>query len=328
MLGARVVGFSLEAEPESLFHSAEIQATLSKHIIGDIRDASLLTNAIQKAQPDVLFHLAAQPLVRDSYLDPVGTFETNVMGTCNVLEAARSITGLRSIVAITTDKVYENHEWVHPYRETDALGGHDPYSTSKACAELVSQSYYRSFFKNQSDRGLATARAGNVIGGGDWADHRLIPDLMRSFLGGSPAILRNPKSIRPWQHVLEPLSGYLALAEHLYRDPPKYSRAFNFGPDEEGCQSVEVLARGMAKAWKTVSGQEATIEFAGNEEGQPHEAGILKLDASLARSMLPWKPRWSMKKTVEQVADWYHRSREGGSMREYTEKQIKDYISH
>jgi CDP-glucose 4,6-dehydratase len=270
-------------------------------IRGDIRDADTLDRAMRDFAPEVVFHMAAQPLVRLSYQDPIGTFETNVVGTARVLDAVRRTPSVGAVVSVTTDKCYENHEWIWPYRETDPLGGHDPYSASKACAEIVSASFRRSFFVPDGKVALATARAGNVIGGGDWSTDRLIPDLVRGFLSGAPVQIRRPHSIRPWQHVLEPLQGYLMLAERLLSgEGSRFATAYNFGPSDEDARPVAWIADRMTRFW----GENATWVL-DEDKNSPHEANYLKLDTSRARHELMWAPKLRLEEALEWLVTWY-----------------------
>ncbi|MCM0761004.1 CDP-glucose 4,6-dehydratase [Sporomusa sphaeroides DSM 2875] len=318
-MGARVIGYALEAPTEPAMFRA---LSLNKHIISieaDVRDEVALTQAFKTYKPDIVFHLAAQPLVRYSYLEPKETFETNVMGTVNVLEAVRLCGTVKSIVVVTTDKCYENREWVYGYRETDPLGGYDPYSASKGCAELVVNAF-RSSFLTGSGIGLASARAGNVIGGGDWAADRLVPDFVRAVVANKPIRIRNPHATRPWQHVLEPLSGYLLLGALLLNETEKYSSAWNFGPRDTDVLSVEELLQLAIAEWGAGS-----IEVEGNE--QPHEANLLKLDISKAASYLKWHPVFSCREAIKRTAEWYKRYYEEphGDMFSFTVEQIKEY---
>jgi len=322
--GAELCGVSLEPPTRiNLFEDALVGAGMRSEI-GDIRDLALLQRVFGEHRPEVVFHLAAQPLVRSSYEDPIGTYTTNVIGTANVLEAARNTECVRAIVAITTDKCYENREWVWPYRETDRLGGYDPYSNSKACAELVVAAYRNSFFNPKDFQrhgvGIASVRAGNVIGGGDWADDRLIPDMMRAFMEKRPVRIRNPRSVRPWQHVLEPLRGYLAVAEALCGDKaPEGGEAWNFGPEATDARPVEWIVRELASIW----GEDAAWEQDDGE--QPHEAQMLKLDCSKAASRLGWHPALHLGEALEMTAVWYRERMRGSEMRAFTSQQISAY---
>jgi CDP-glucose 4,6-dehydratase len=312
-LGAAVHGYALNPPTEpSLFECAGIGAVLASDTRADLADLARLKSVLHTAQPEVVFHLAAQPLVRQSYRDPLGTLADNVMGTAHVLEAARVTSALRALVIVTTDKVYENREWPHPYREVDPLGGHDPYSASKAAAEIVAASYRASFFTGETGHParVATARAGNVIGGGDWAADRLTPDCMRSFGKNEPVRLRFPQAVRPWQHVLEPLAGYLQLAERLaVPDGARFARAWNFGPDTGGDATVGEIAAATARLW----GAGARVECS-PATGNPHEAGLLHLDSTLARTELGWKPRWSLDQALAQTVAWHQAWTRGADM--------------
>ena len=318
-MGAKVTGYSLPAPTEPSFFEIVKLEELCHHKIGDIRDYSELQTAINDAKPEIVFHMAAQPLVRKSYRDPIETYSTNVMGTVHLLEAVKSCPSVKSCVVVTTDKCYENKEWTWGYRENDRLGGHDPYSNSKACAELVTAAYYKSFIKENSSMGLATVRAGNVIGGGDFAEDRLIPDVYRSILNGIEISIRYPHSTRPWQHVLVPLSGYLVLAEKLFVDHSKYSEPFNFGPKDEDCISVGELITKTSFYW----GKKLPVKLESNV--QLHEAKFLKLDISKAESLLGWRPRWNVDKTIEETANWYREFLSQKNMREITLRQIKHF---
>ena len=323
-LGAEVTGYALAAPTQpSLFEEAGVAHGLA-HIVGDVRDAGAVLAAMQRARPEVVFHLAAQSLVRHSYAEPVETYATNVMGTVHVLDAARRIDCVRAVVNVTTDKCYENLETERAYRESDALGGRDPYSNSKACSELVTQAYHQSFFAAGADgvmrAGLASARAGNVIGGGDWAADRLVPDLLRAFDQGVPAIVRRPKAVRPWQHVLEPLAGYLALAERLYAQPRHYSGPWNFGPRADDMRPVDAIAAALTSAL----GEHASFVVQA-EAGAPHEAGLLLLDAAKARRELVWDSALELEEALRWIAEWHQGRRAGRDVREITLEQIGRY---
>jgi CDP-glucose 4,6-dehydratase len=321
--GAIVRGYSLDpcTEP-NLFSEARI-GSLVEDIRGDIRDPATLEPALRDFAPEVVFHLAAQPLVRYSYQDPIGTYETNVIGTARVLDAIRRTPSVRAVVCVTTDKCYENKEWLWGYRETDPLGGYDPYSSSKACAEIVSAAYRQSYFPvdklGEHRCAVATGRAGNVIGGGDWSTDRLIPDLVRGFLAGEPALIRRPQAIRPWQHVLEPLLGYILLAERLLTLDPRYATAYNFGPSDEDAQTVGWIVERMTKFW----GLNAAWSL--DEDPSVHEAGYLKLDASRARAELAWHPRMRLETTLHWLVDWYRAWQAGADMQRFTLDQIAAY---
>jgi CDP-glucose 4,6-dehydratase len=322
LLGSKIYGYALNPPSEpSLFKTADIQSLLTKDIRADLRDFSALSEALKVAEPQVVFHLAAQPLVRESYRDPLGTFATNVMGTANLLEAVKRVDSVKAVVIITTDKVYENKEWSYPYREVDRLGGRDSYSASKAACEIVVGSYRQSFFSSASAQAvpIVTARAGNVIGGGDWAKDRLVPDCLKAFEKEEPVVLRYPGAVRPWQHVLEPLSGYLQLAEKLC-NCPEMPTNWNFGPDFAGDCSVGEIAQKLAQLW----GEEATvnIDVAGRH---PHEAGLLRLDITQARTQLLWQPRWSVDQALKATVDWHKAWLKGENMQSYCQQQIQVY---
>ena len=296
-LGVEVKGYSLNPPTvPSLFNEAKIDSVIES-CIGDIRDQDTLFESMVSFNPDILIHMAAQPLVRYSYDEPIETYEVNVIGTAKVLEVARSCSNLKAIVNITTDKCYENDGRAQGYKENDPMGGYDPYSSSKGCAELVASSYRRSFLQEQGI-GLASVRAGNVIGGGDWADDRLIPDILRSFEKNEAVVIRNPKATRPWQHVLEPLSGYLVLAQKLYQNPKEYAEGWNFGPNEQDVQPVEWILDNMISKWPNSSWEL-------DKNSSPHEAGFLKLDISKAKSILGWQPVWELSQTLEEVISWH-----------------------
>lgn len=317
-LGAEVTGYAL-APPTSpsLFEVAKVDRGMSS-IISDIRELPKLQLAMQAGQPQIVIHMAAQPLVRYSYQNPVETYSSNVMGTVNLLEAVRNTPCVKAVVVVTTDKCYENNERSWGYRENEPMGGHDPYSSSKGCAELVTAAYRSSFFQ-QKGIGVATARAGNVIGGGDWAVDRLVPDILRAFEQNQPVVIRNPHAIRPWQHVLEPLSGYLSLAEHLYLQFKSYAEGWNFGPRDEDAREVHWIVDHMAKSWG--DGASWQQGFGVN----PHEAKNLKLDISKARVCLDWSPRWTLEKALEACVDWHRQKLAGADMKAVTLSQINQY---
>lgn len=323
-LGARVHGFALEPKSApSLFESARVGSILVSDARADLADRQRLKEAFEHARPEVVFHLAAQPLVRESYRDPLGTFATNVMGTAHVLDAARGVDSVRAVVIVTTDKVYENRETAHAYCEIDPLGGHDPYSASKAAAEIVTASYRRSYFSGEAGHSahVATARAGNVIGGGDWAEDRLIPDCLRAFGSGITAEVRFPGSVRPWQHVLDPIAGYLLLAQHLLSPAGlEFARAWNFGPDDQLGATVGDVAKLAARLW----GDNARVEHAAGAP-QPHEAGLLMLDSSNARRSLGWEPRWRLERAIEMTVAWQRAWIRGEDMKAVTLDQIRAY---
>ena len=319
-LGAGVTGFALEPPTNpNLFDLAGIERGINS-VVGDIRDTTALFRAFQTAQPEIVIHMAAQALVRHGYQHPMETFSTNVLGTVNVLEAVRACPSVRAVVSVTSDKCYDNKEWLWGYRETEALGGYDPYSSSKAAAELVTSAYRTSYLESQGVA-VASARAGNVIGGGDWAADRLVPDVLQAFAQGRTVYIRNPDAIRPWQHVLEPLSGYLTLAEHLYVSGTSFSGAWNFGPLESDARPVRWVVEQLASAW----GPDAS--WALDEDPQPHEAHYLKLDISKARSLLGWAPRWRLEPALSQTANWYKNCCDKRGVRELTVEQIALYQS-
>lgn len=324
-LGVQVRGYALDPATEPNLFTAAAVASNVEDLRGDILDRARLERAMKEFAPDVVFHLAAQPLVRHSYADPLGTYATNVMGTANVLEAVRGTPSVRAVVCVTTDKCYDNREWVWPYRETDPLGGHDPYSSSKACAEIVCAAYRRSYFavagQGECRVALATARAGNVIGGGDWSEDRLVPDLIRGFQSSQPVLIRRPNAVRPWQHVLEPTHGYLLLAERLFTGEAQFASAFNFGPGDEDARTVERIADYMVAAW---GGGASWIR---DPETGVHEAGILRLDASKARIELGWRPRLSIDTAIDWSVRWYRACQQGKDMLEFTRNQIDDYAA-
>jgi CDP-glucose 4,6-dehydratase len=317
-MGARVHGLALDPPTRpNMFEQARVAEGMTS-VIGDIRDPETVLAAISAADPEIVIHMAAQPLVRYSYDHPVETYTTNVLGTVHVLEAARSARRLRAIVNVTTDKSYENQEWAWAYRENDPMGGHDPYSSSKGCAELVTSAYRRSFLAGQGIA-LASARAGNVIGGGDWAQDRLVPDVLRAFEKGIPVVIRNPASTRPWQHVLEPLSGYLLLVEHLWQSGQEVAEGWNFGPDDRDTRPVEWIVQHLVSLW----GGEAAWQLDGGEN--PHEADYLRLDISKARSRLAWAPRWDLANALHAVVEWHRSWVNGEDVRAVTLDQIALY---
>ena len=322
-LGAKVQGYALDPSTEpNLFTLASVGDFVGD-VRGDIRDLAKLEASIADFAPELVFHMAAQPIVRRSYSDPVGTYSTNVMGTVHVLEAVRKTPSVRALVCITTDKVYHNQEWVWPYRETDPLGGHDPYASSKACAEIVSAAYCSSFFSvghvHEHRVALATARAGNVIGGGDWSEDRLVPDLVRGFCSGRAALIRRPNAIRPWQHVLDPLHGYLILAQRLLAQDKCCASAYNFGPSNEGNWSVERIATRLAEMW----GDNAS--WSRDADPGAHEAHSLRLDATRARSELGWEQKLKIETALEWTIEWYRGWQEGKNMAEFSIGQISEY---
>lgn len=323
-MGAKVIGYALPPPTKpSLFAAANVAKGMTS-IEGDIRDLSALLKVFKTYQPEIVIHMAAQSLVRYSYANPVETYSTNVMGTVHLLEAARQADSVRAIINVTSDKCYENREWVWGYRENEAMGGYDPYSNSKGCAELVTAAYRNSYFnpQNFADHGvaLASVRAGNVIGGGDWAENRLIPDIMRAIVQGKAVNIRNPQAIRPWQYVLEPLSGYLMLAKKLWEDGVGYSEGWNFGPNDEDVKPVQWIVENLTKSWR----KGASWVLDGSDH--PHEAHYLKLDCSKAKTRLDWHPRWSLVDALGAIIDWHRAYRDGKDMHELTVSQIQDYV--
>lgn len=323
-LGAELTGYALAAPTQpSLFEVANVAGSMTS-VIGDVRDSSTLAAAMREAAPEIVIHMAAQPLVRRSYVDPVETYSTNVMGTVHLLEAVRQCPSVRVVVNVTTDKCYENKEWVWAYRENEPMGGYDPYSNSKGCAELVTSAYRSSFFNpqkyDQHHVALASARAGNVIGGGDWAADRLIPDILAAYAQSKPVVIRSPRAIRPWQHVLEPLRGYLTLAEWLYEGQGDFAEAFNFGPRNDDTQPVEWIVRKLAALWG--EGASWRVDDAGNH---PHEATFLKLDISKAAHRLDWHPSLSLEQALQLTVDWARSLQRGDDMRAFTLSQINAY---
>lgn len=319
-LGAEVFGFALAPNTNpSIFEAAKIDKNVNG-FLGDIRDAIAVNRVFSEFKPTVLIHMAAQPLVRLSYHEPVDTFSTNVVGTAIILDAARNCDSLRAIVNITTDKCYENLEQIWPYREIDRLGGKDPYSASKACAELVAASYNWSYFSKSENVGSANVRAGNVIGGGDWSKDRLVPDMAQAFASSQSAIIRNPNSVRPWQHVLDPLCGYLLAAEKIYGVPQITPNAWNFGPDSEGNVLVGELLKIFVEKW----GDGASIEIR-PDPNAPHEATLLALDSTKAKIELGWKPRWALDIALDKTAKWYRSFYAGEDVRKLSFEQINAY---
>jgi CDP-glucose 4,6-dehydratase len=320
-LGAQVHGYALPPPTQpNLFEVAGLGHRLAGHWVGDLRDADTLTRALHAARPDIVLHLAAQSLVRLSYAAPVETYAVNVMGTVHLLEAVRATPGIQAVVNVTSDKCYENREWVWPYREHEALGGYDPYSSSKACAELVSAAYRNSFLRAAGVR-LASARAGNVIGGGDWAADRLVPDFLRALDAGRPLQVRYPEATRPWQHVLEPLAGYLLLAERLCSDTgDAFAEAWNFGPADEDTRPVRWIVAHLAS-------RAPAVRWQCDSAPQPHEAHSLRLDSSKARARLGWRPRWNLATALEQTLDWHLAWKAGADMAEVCLAQVQAYTT-
>ncbi len=317
-LGADLTGFALHPPTNpSLFEQASVAKGMNS-IIGDVRDYGLLHRALKQSQPEIVIHMAAQPLVRYSYTNPVETYATNVMGTVHLLEAVRQSPSVRSVVNVTTDKCYENKEWIWGYRESEPMGGYDPYSSSKGCSELVTSAYRSSYFL-ESDVAIASARAGNVIGGGDWAQDRLIPDILLAFKQGSKAVIRNPHAIRPWQHVLEPLRGYMMLAEKLYNEGQSFAEAWNFGPRDQDARSVEWIVNELVQYW----GGDASWVL--DDTSQPHEASWLKLDVSKAQNRLKWNPMLTLPDALKMIVEWDRAIQSGEDVKQTTEAQIKKY---
>jgi len=324
-LGAKVAGYALDAPTEpSLFSAARVADTV-EHTIADVRDLALLRARVRTFRPEIVFHLAAQALVRQSYAEPVETYATNVMGTANVLEAVRLEPSARAVVIVTSDKCYENREWIWGYRENEAMGGHDPYSSSKGCAELVCAAYRASYFNPgrlaEHGVGIASARAGNVIGGGDWSADRLIPDAYRAIASGEPVRIRNPKALRPWQHVLEPLSGYLLLAERLCDGEERFAQGWNFGPPEADARSVADVMNKVVELW----GGALRWELDGG--AHPHEATLLRLDCSKARVSLGWRPKLGLQEALAWTVEWYRAYLSKADVRQMTLDQISRYMS-
>lgn len=319
-MGSEVYGYALHPSTEpSLYTVAGIGKKMTSSVIADIRDYARLHDAIQQAKPDIAFHLAAQPLVQYGYAHPAETYAVNVMGTVHLLEAVRAARSVKAVINITTDKCYENREWLWGYRENEAMGGFDPYSSSKGCAELVTSAYRRSFLA-AAGIAVASARAGNVIGGGDWSKDRLVPDILHSLSRRQPVVIRNPTAIRPWQHVLEPLAGYLLLGQQLYVHGADYAEAWNFGPSDDEVMPVQDIVETMAALW----GDEAS--WVQDKKSHPHEATILTLDSSKARARLNWRPKWNNKTALRSIVDWYRAYQRGDNMQKVMLEQIASYI--
>jgi CDP-glucose 4,6-dehydratase len=322
-MGAELTGYALSPPTNpSLFQEASVGEAMNS-VIADIRDQKKLLGEIQKAQPEIVFHLAAQPLVRYSYNYPVETFATNLMGTIHLLEAIRNTKGVKAVVIVTTDKCYENNDQERGYNENDPMGGHDPYSSSKGCAELATAAYRRSYFNikdyHQHGVAVATARAGNVIGGGDWSNDRLIPDILRAFERQRPVVIRNPKSTRSWQHVLEPLSGYLLLAQRLYDEGPNYAEGWNFGPKNDDAKPVDWILDQMVSKWNTKASWQLDVNT------HPHEAGFLKVDISKAKSRLNWQPTWPLECALTQITQWHQAWLNKEDMQQICLREINEY---
>lgn len=321
-LGAEVTGYSVDTPTQpSLFEAAGL-AKQYHCVTGDIRNLEDLTVAMQQAKPDIVLHLAAQSLVRKSYQEPVDTFDVNIMGTVKVLEAIRSVESIKAAVIVTSDKCYENREWHWGYRETESMGGYDTYSASKGCTELVTNSYVKSFFNGENGRNcaIATARAGNVIGGGDWAEDRLVPDILHSLTDNKPVEIRSPGAIRPWQHVLEPLSGYMTLAQHLFDAGEQFAGGWNFGPNDDGAKPVSWIADTMVDQWGSGS-------WFTSKQQHPHEATFLKLDSSKARAELGWLPVWNPSEALKATIRWHKCWLDKQDMAVETLKDIEQYVN-
>lgn len=319
-LKADVTGFALPPEGDnSLFTALDLETRIH-HVDGDLRDLEPLQRLIDDVRPDIVFHLAAQSLVLRGYLDPKRTFDTNIGGSVNVLEAVRGCDAVRALVYVTSDKCYRNREWMWGYRENDALGGADPYSASKAAAEIVFEAYVQSFLAARDDFGAASVRAGNVIGGGDWADDRIVPDCIRAISSNRPLSLRNPDSVRPWQHVLEPLAGYLNVAAALLEDPAAITGAWNFGPEASDMRTVRALAERVVSAWGSGS-----IEIE-PDTGAPHETSVLYLNSDKARNVLGWQPRWTFERAVDETVRWYRDVGSGGRAADISREQLSSYM--
>jgi|TARA_B110000259_G_C14029335_1_gene406060 CDP-glucose 4,6-dehydratase len=317
-MGAKVYGYSLDATTSpNFFKIVNLKDKIENSTVGDIRNLSDLVKSIKEAKPSIIFHMAAQSLVRKSYDDPIDTYTTNVIGTVNVLEAVRKVDTVQAIVNITTDKCYENQEWSWPYRESDRLGGYDPYSSSKACSELATAAYRNSFLKRTEIK-VATARAGNVIGGGDWAADRLLPDFFRSINNNEVLNVRSPHAVRPWQHVLDPLSGYLKLAEKLITNGNNFAESWNFGPDESGAKTVMWILNRISKKF-------ANAKWIIEKQEEKHEATLLKLDISKAKSKLGWTPKWNVENAIDNTVEWHIAFQENEKISDFSIKQIKLY---
>jgi CDP-glucose 4,6-dehydratase len=317
-----LMGYALAPNTKPNLFEAGSVADGMHSIIGDVRDLEHLTSVMNEFSPDIVIHMAAQPLVRESYNNPVETYSTNVMGTVNILEAVRKTASVKAVINVTTDKCYENKEWVWGYREDDPMGGQDPYSNSKGCSELVTAAFRSSYYNYEGSPKIASARAGNVIGGGDWSKDRLIPDILQAFENNKPANIRNPFATRPWQHVLEPLSGYLILAERLYLDGDKYAEGWNFGPEDTDVQSVQEMIESLVKLWG------AGARWIQDDSEQPHEAQLLKLDISKAKKYLKWKPKWNTLTALKSIVEWNKEWLDGSDAKVITMKQIHQYENY
>ena len=325
-MGARVTGYALAPTSNpNFFNAAKVTTDLEQSHIADIRDLEKLQKAMAHVRPEIVIHMAAQPLVHYSYVNPVETYATNVMGTVHVLESIRSLDCVRAAVIVTTDKCYENKEWAWGYRENESMGGHDPYSNSKGCAELVTSAYRQSYFSPekyaQHKVAIASARAGNVIGGGDWSENRLIPDAIKAFEAKEVLMIRNPLATRPWQHVLEPLSGYLVLAQALYQEGAKFDGGWNFGPRDEDARPVQEVINLLIENWSSAA------SWAQDKSEQPHESHSLKLDCSKARQYLNWVPKWSLEQAIEKITEWQSGFQNSMDMKKLSLEQIEIYQS-
>lgn len=321
ILGAHIKGYALEPNTDPNFYqSSKVEKNIISEI-GDIRHFERLSNSLIDFNPDIVFHLAAQPLVRYSYENPRETYEVNVIGTLNLLEAMRSLPSIRAGVFITTDKCYENKEWDYGYREIDPMGGYDPYSSSKGCCELLISSFRNSFFRH-SETKIASVRAGNVIGGGDWSDDRLVPDILKAIVSDQAPVIRNPLAVRPWQHVLEPISGYLKLAEKLCSNDAGFAEGWNFGPNDTDCKSVEWITSRLIELTNFTGVWEQDPGF------NPHEANLLKLDISKAKNRLGWKPKWNLDTSLQKIIEWHNTFLITANTEEITNKQILEYLNH
>lgn len=319
--GACVIGYALSPPTTPSFFEVGDVATGLESIIGDVRDYEKIKSVVGSHRPEIVIHMAAQPLVRYSYSNPIETYQTNVMGTVNVLEAVRQTDCVQVSLIITSDKCYENREWLWGYRENEPMGGHDPYSSSKGCAELVTAAYRKSYLAMSGGGAVASARAGNVIGGGDWGADRLVPDIMRSAMENSSVAIRNPHATRPWQHVLEPLDGYMCLVEKLWENGDKYGGGWNFGPSNEGCKPVSWILSNLHSLWK------GGVMYDADEADNPHEANFLQLDCSKARTLLGWTPKLELMGALEMVVEWYEGYVEKQNMRDLATRQIVRYES-
>jgi len=329
-LGAKVAGYALEPPTEpSLFELGHVRDLLSASHRADVRNFEALQQAMHSFCPEIVIHMAAQPLVRESYRDPVGTYAANIMGTVHLLEAVRQTSGVRAVLNVTTDKCYENREWIWGYRENEVLGGYDPYSSSKACSELITSAYRRSFFTAvpvsldgaPSLPCVASARAGNVIGGGDWGVDRLVPDCIRALLKGEKIVIRSPHATRPWQHVLEPLCGYLMLIQRLMTEGHQFADAWNFGPEEQDAAPVEQVVQSLCAKWGTPAA------YTMDSGSHPHEAHYLKLDCSKSRTLLGWQPRWDLQQAIDATVDWFKAYERGDNVTDVCLRQIDQYVA-